>query len=242
VTPEGVSGLITKLIKTYPNTYGDYGREDIRELIETWKIALEDFEDSDVMRAFKAFLVSDQKGFPPAVGQIVARIPHRESRNYDTDSGDEPKRVVLRRSTEYFPGSIEVGNPRTGEIEYVKYEGYPYGEGDKGETEETRVDAIKRWLSNLTVNEQNAWRDHGAVFGDELKKWKDKYEGGQKRATNRQRRPTGKDMGLATGDRRRRLRLRKPERSAESGDGSRRNRTGRHYILPRLRTVLDEPA
>ena len=75
----GVTELVTRLIKTYPGTYGTYGRQDTEELIETWAMALEDYEDESVMKAFKAFLVSDQKGFPPSVGQLVARIPSKEN-------------------------------------------------------------------------------------------------------------------------------------------------------------------
>ena len=75
MTTDGVMGLVTKLIKTYPSTYGTYGRQDIEELADTWAMALEDFEDEAVTAAFKTFLINDQKGFPPAIGQIVALIP-----------------------------------------------------------------------------------------------------------------------------------------------------------------------
>ena len=169
--PEGVLKLITLMTKTYPNTYGAYGRQDTEELIETWAMALEEYDDESVMRAFKAFLVSDQKGFPPSVGQIVARIPKKVTME-QAPSVDSPKRTELKRSSEWFPGSIEVGDPRTGEISYVKYEGYPYGEGDKGIDNEYRDEAIKRWFQDLEGNEQRAWKEHGAVFGKDFEKWK----------------------------------------------------------------------
>ena len=169
--PEGVLKLITLMTKTYPNTYGTYGRQDTEELIETWAMALEEYDDESVMRAFKAFLVSDQKGFPPSVGQIVARIPKKSTMD-ETSRADEPRRLELKRSSEYFPGSIEVGNPHTGEVYYVKYEGYPYGEGDKGIDNEYRDEAIKRWFQDLEGNERKAWKDRGAVFGADFEKWK----------------------------------------------------------------------
>lgn len=169
--PEGVLKLITLMTKTYPNTYGTYGRQDTEELIETWAMALEEYDDESVMRAFKAFLVSDQKGFPPSVGQIVGRIPRRVTTD-EPPRADEPRRVELKRSSEYFPGSIEVGNPHTGEVYYVKYEGYPYGEGDKGIDNEYRDEAIKRWFQDLEGNERKAWKDRGAVFGADFEKWK----------------------------------------------------------------------
>jgi len=75
VTQEGVAKLVNKLIKNYPSTYGNYGRSDMEAMIETWAMALEDFEDEAVTAAFKTFLINDQKGFPPAIGQIVALIP-----------------------------------------------------------------------------------------------------------------------------------------------------------------------
>ena len=169
--PEGVLKLITLMTKTYPNTYGTYGRQDTEELIETWAMALEEYDDESVMRAFKAFLVSDQKGFPPSVGQIVARIPKKATMD-ETSRADEPRRLELKRSSEYFPGSIEVGNPHTGEVYYVKYEGYPYGEGDKGIDNEYRDEAIERWFQDLEGNERTAWKERGAVFGADFEKWK----------------------------------------------------------------------
>lgn len=191
MTPDGILELVTKLVKTYPSTYGTYSRSEIEVLTETWAMALEDYEDTDVLRAFKAFLVSDQKGFPPAVGQIVARIPKRVTTD-EPPRADEPRRTELKRSSTWFPGSIEVGDPRTGEISYVKYEGYPYGEGDKGLDNENRDEAIAKWMRNLADNEWNAWRDHGAVFGDDFKKWKEKRERGIVRVkTNRRGGTTG---------------------------------------------------
>ena len=182
---ENVMELVSRMVNQYPNTYGTYSRSEIEILVDNWTMVLEDYEEADVMRAFKAFLVSDQKGFPPAIGQIVARIPKKVTME-QAPSVDSPKRTELKRSSTWFPGSIEVGDPRTGEISYVKYEGYPYGEGDKGRDNEHREEAIAKWMRNLADNEWNAWRDHGAVFGDDFKKWKEKRERGIVRVkTNR---------------------------------------------------------
>ena len=168
---ENVMELVNRIVRQYPNTYSDYSRSEFETMVDNWTMALEDYEEAAVMTAFKAFLVSDQKGFPPAVGQIVARIPKKVTME-QTPSVDSPKRTELKRSSEWFPGSIEVGDPRTGEISYVKYEGYPYGEGDKGLDNENRDEAIERWMRNLTANEQSAWAEHGAVFGEDFEKWK----------------------------------------------------------------------
>lgn len=171
---QSVMDLINRIVKQYPNSYGDYSRSEIETMVDNWAMALEEYEDSAVMQAFKAFLVSDQKGFPPAVGQIVARIPKKvymeEAPRYDARS----RKIPLKRSDEYFPGSIEVGDPNTGKIYYVKYEGYPYGEGDKGDTEDSREETIKQWLMNLEENEHNAWKEHGGLFGEDFEKWKQK--------------------------------------------------------------------
>ena len=177
MTQDGIMELVTKLIKTYPNTYGTYSRTEIEVLVSTWSMALEDYNDDEVMRAFKGFLVSDQKGFPPAVGQIVARIPKNPYKEEKPVNDARANKVILLKSDDYFFGSIEVGDPNTGKITYIKFEGYPYGEGDKGKTEEERVDAIKRWMRNIEENEQNAWRDHGGLFGDDLTAWHQKQCG-----------------------------------------------------------------
>ena len=168
---ESVMQLVNRIVKQYPNTYGDYSRSEIETMVDNWAMALEDFGDDEVLTAFKGFLISDQKGFPPAVGQIVARIPKKVTMD-ETPRTHEPRRLELKRSSEYFPGSIEVGNPHTGEVYYVKYEGYPYGEGDKGIDNEYRDEAIKRWFQDLEGNEQRVWKEHGAVFGADFEKWK----------------------------------------------------------------------
>lgn len=168
---QSVMDLINRIVKQYPNSYGDYSRSEIETMVDNWAMALEEYEDAAVMQAFKAFLVSDQKGFPPAVGQIVARIPKKVTMD-EPPRADEPRRLELKRSSEYFPGSIEVGNPHTGEVYYVKYEGYPYGEGDKGIDNEYRDEAIKRWFQDLEGNERIAWKERGAVFGADFEKWK----------------------------------------------------------------------
>lgn len=258
MTTDGVSELVTKLIKNYPSSYGTYGRQDIELLIDTWTMALEDFDDNDVMVAFKNFLLTDTRGFPPAVGQIVALIPQkpgtaskiltpgeawvlvthamrnvtynptdsfdrlpeviqqilggvdalrdlananektrdfekqrfmaeykeavneakREARrtgqevsgfNYrDETFGDDeaPRTRELERRTEWFPGCIEVANPKTGVILYVKYEGYPYGEG--------------------------SWHDHGGLNEKELKKWHEK-QGGKHGVIHQKGQPASSD-------------------------------------------------
>ena len=241
MSPEGVLKLITQMVKTYPNAYSTYSRADTEELIETWAMALEDFEDEAVTAAFKTFLINDQKGFPPAIGQIVALIPtkgniyntvltageawvlvlnamknvtYQPRESFDTlpeliqrilggvdalrelgesdaksrdiekqrffraydDALAEAKRSgkelptmryrdevpnqegnhrppVVRSEDYYFPGSIEIGNPRTGAIKYVQYAGYPYGKG--------------------------SWTEHGGLTDEKLKEWNRKIGGGK---------------------------------------------------------------
>ena len=243
MTQEGVAKLVNKLIKNYPSTYGNYGRSDMEAMIETWAMALEDFEDEAVTAAFKTFLINDQKGFPPAIGQIVALIPvngnvyntvltpgeawtlvlnamknvtyqPRESfdrlpeivqrilggvealqelggtdakareiekqrffRAYDDAIAEakrngkalptrgeqqeieyangSPRPGEVRREAYYFPGAVEVANPRTGVIMYVQYAGYPYGDGDVSE--------------------------HGGLNGEKLTAWHIKTGGGKKK-------------------------------------------------------------
>lgn len=251
---EKVIELVSKMVRTYPNTYGDYGREDKELLVDTWTMALEDYDDDSVMRAFKAFLISDQKGFPPSVGQIVARIPNKGNiydktltpgeawvlvlnamknvtyqpreafdslpeliqkiiggvdalremstandkgreiekqrflkeyanavseakaageplpeRGYrDEDMGAEatPRNVELRRSSEWFPGCIEIGNPRTGTVVYVQYEGYPYGAGGRHEHGGLNDEELKKWHEK--IGGKNGKRQHSSGFSQGL--------------------------------------------------------------------------
>lgn len=54
--------------------YPNYHPVDMGRTITVWESMLGQYEDADGARALQAYILSDTKGFPPAIGQIVDLI------------------------------------------------------------------------------------------------------------------------------------------------------------------------
>lgn len=67
MTHEGVKAVFKVLYASYPN----FNPRDIKSSIEVWERLLNGFNDEMVANALHAYILSDTKGFPPAIGQIV---------------------------------------------------------------------------------------------------------------------------------------------------------------------------
>ena len=66
---------ILKILKiAYPNFYKDFSKEYIKDTIDLWTIMFEDEDFSMVANAVKAYIPTDEKGFPPVIGQIKSKI------------------------------------------------------------------------------------------------------------------------------------------------------------------------
>ena len=62
------------LKKAYPNFYKGFSKEDSKDAIDLWATMFEDEDVVMVASAVKAYIATDEKGFPPVIGQIKNKI------------------------------------------------------------------------------------------------------------------------------------------------------------------------
>lgn len=63
------------ILKTaYPNFYKTFTKEDSKYAIDLWTMMFEDENVLTVINAVKAYIATDEKGFPPVIGQIKNKI------------------------------------------------------------------------------------------------------------------------------------------------------------------------
>ena len=72
MTHDGVKRLMMIMTAAYPN----YHPVDMSRTITVWESLLQQYDDAEGARAMQAYILSDTKGFPPAIGQIVDLIHH----------------------------------------------------------------------------------------------------------------------------------------------------------------------
>lgn len=58
----------------YPNFYKSFTKEDSKNAIDLWTMMFEDEDVVMVASAVKAYIATDEKGFPPVIGQIKNKI------------------------------------------------------------------------------------------------------------------------------------------------------------------------
>ena len=110
-----------KMLMVVQVAYPNWHPVSITETIDAWFIFIEDYTYEEVMQAVKRFILTDTKGFAPAIGQIVSCI--HESRETDGMSELEAWSMVYKAicnsnynaETEFekLPPAVQkaVGNP-----------------------------------------------------------------------------------------------------------------------------------
>lgn len=69
------AGKIIAILKlNYPQYYKDFGKEELNSVMELWADLFAEDDVNIVLAAVKALLVSDNKGFPPVIGQVKEKI------------------------------------------------------------------------------------------------------------------------------------------------------------------------
>lgn len=66
--------LLAVIAAAYPAFYAKQGEADRMAAVNLWQEMLAGYDYGVVAAAVKAFIATDSKGFPPAVGVIIARI------------------------------------------------------------------------------------------------------------------------------------------------------------------------
>lgn len=71
MTDNEIKKLLFVTKAAYPQTFARYTEADLENLMLAWKMCLEEYTYDEASRGLKAYLISDNKGFAPAVGQII---------------------------------------------------------------------------------------------------------------------------------------------------------------------------
>lgn len=66
--------VIRAMKATYPKYYAGMNQQDIEGMLDVWAALFADYSLSTVMAGLQAYIVNDEKGFPPAPGQVIAMI------------------------------------------------------------------------------------------------------------------------------------------------------------------------
>ena len=66
--------LLAVIYAAYPNYYRGANPQDMSDVVKLWTKMFEEDSPELVIGAVKAFIASDEKGFPPVIGQIKAKI------------------------------------------------------------------------------------------------------------------------------------------------------------------------
>ncbi len=63
-----------KIIRIMVDSYPNYKPNDISETVDVWCMMLEEFSYQEVSVALKAYILSNNSGFAPSIGQLVDKI------------------------------------------------------------------------------------------------------------------------------------------------------------------------
>ena len=74
MTYEETLKIMSVLKAAYPSFYRDMKRDDALAAVELWASMFADDDFGIVCAAVKALIAGDEKGFPPVIGQVKARI------------------------------------------------------------------------------------------------------------------------------------------------------------------------
>lgn len=69
------SAEILKVLKAaYPKYYQNINKDDATDILNLWSTMFAENDVKDVIKAVKAFMLTDTSGFPPTIGQININI------------------------------------------------------------------------------------------------------------------------------------------------------------------------
>ena len=69
-----VISLLWRLKQAYPQAYAKMTRAEAEELVSLWSDMLGSEDPAEAMDAVNALIAEDARGFPPKVGQVLAKI------------------------------------------------------------------------------------------------------------------------------------------------------------------------
>lgn len=69
-----VISILRRLKQAYPQAYAKMTRAGAEELVSLWSDMLDGEDPTEAMGAVNALIAEDTRGFPPKVGQVLAKI------------------------------------------------------------------------------------------------------------------------------------------------------------------------
>lgn len=69
-----VISLLGRLKQAYPQAYAKMTRTEAEEMVSLWSDMLGGEDPAEAMGAVNALIAEDTRGFPPKVGQVLAKI------------------------------------------------------------------------------------------------------------------------------------------------------------------------
>lgn len=74
-----VIGLLGRLKQAYPQAYAKMTRAEAEEMVSLWLDMLGGEDPAEAMGAVNALIAEDTRGFPPKIGQVLAKIRGTDS-------------------------------------------------------------------------------------------------------------------------------------------------------------------
>lgn len=69
-----VISLLGRIKRAYPQAYAKMTRVEAEELVSLWLDMLGNEDPAEAMNAVNSLIAEDTRGFPPKVGQVLAKI------------------------------------------------------------------------------------------------------------------------------------------------------------------------
>ena len=75
MTIQEVKRLIAVITATFPSHYKHFTREMLEDHTKAWAVAFRDYSYEKASKGLSRYIDTDKSGFPPAPGQIIAKMP-----------------------------------------------------------------------------------------------------------------------------------------------------------------------
>lgn len=96
------SAEILRVLKaTYPKYYKNISKEDATDILHLWSTMFADKDVKDVIKALRAFILTDTSGFPPTIGQINNSMYNLNKQNNLTELEAWNKIAIACRNSAY---------------------------------------------------------------------------------------------------------------------------------------------
>ncbi len=89
-----------KIVMFISGSYPNFKPLDLTETVNAWATVFSNFDVEQVKLLVKSYIMSDESGFPPSIGQIVNVFKKQEKRKYF----EELEKMLLETS---YSGQIE---------------------------------------------------------------------------------------------------------------------------------------